>query len=141
MYENANWKFKFKIGYPTVAKVSKFYSSRYLNMRKLKDKTSIESFNTSVNVDYVNLFIKEIEFTDKSTEEVNTIDIKDYTLEQMFDVISVFPQDVLYSENGTIAYITSEFITKINDMFDKHRCAICGTECENTADSDTNGFF
>lgn len=141
VYENSNWLFTFKIGYPKVEKVSKFYSSRYLNIRKNVDKATIESFNTTVNVDYINLFIKEITFTDKSTNEVNTINVEDYTLDQIFDVISVFPQDVLYSENGTIAYVTSEFITKINDMFDKHRCGVCGAECENSADSDMNGFF
>lgn len=141
-YENLNWHFKFKLGYPTVNKVSKFYSSRYLNMRKSHDRISIESFNTSVNVDYINLFIKEIEFTDLTNpNETIKLDVSEYSMDEIFEVISVFPQDVLYSEKGIIQYITTEFITKINDMFDKHECYVCGKECEDSVDSDLNSFF
>lgn len=141
-YENASWKFKFKLGYPTVDKVSKFYSSRYAAVRKSHDRASLESFNTSVNVDYVNLFIKEIEFADVSQpDQVTKVVAGEYTTEELMDVVSVFPQDVLYSEKGIIQHITSEFITKINDMFDKHQCYVCGKLCDDAVDQDMNGFF
>ena len=140
-YENENWKFNFVIGYPTINKVSKFYQSRYLNIRKNTDKSIIESMNTSVNVDYINLFIKSMTFIDKNTNEKTDIDFSEYDIEQMLDVISVLPQDVLYSENGTISYITTNFISKINDVFDKHKCYVCGKEVSNLSDSDVNGFL
>lgn len=143
VYENDTWKFSFVLGYPLVKTVSKFYSSKYLNMRKNQhDKVSIESFNTSLNVDYINLFIKKVEFQDKTTTEQPTvISTEEYSVDELFEIISVFPQDVLYSERGIIAYITSEFISKINNAFEKHACLICGAECENSADQDLNGFF
>lgn len=140
-YENFNWKFKFLLSYPKVSRVSQFYSSRYLKMRKTNDKKVLEAVNTSLNVDYTNLFIKKIEFTDKSTGDANIIDASDYTIDELFEVISVFPQDVLYADNGIIQHITNEFITKINDTFDKHECIVCGKLCESTSDSSAEGFF
>lgn len=140
-YENFNWKFKFLLSYPKVSRVSQFYSSRYLKMRKTNDKKVLEAVNTSLNVDYTNLFIKKIEFTDKSTGDTSIIDASDYTIDELFEVISVFPQDVLYADNGIIQHITSEFITKINDTFDKHECIVCGKLCESTSDSSAEGFF
>ena len=140
-YENFNWKFKFLLSYTKVSSVSQFYSSRYLKMRKTKDKKVLEAVNTSLNVDYTNLFIKKIEFTDKSTGDTSIIDASDYTIDELFEVISVFPQDVLYADNGIIQHITSEFITKINDTFDKHECVVCGKLCESTSDSSAEGFF
>ena len=140
-YENDNWKFDFIIGYPTVNKVSRFYQSKYLNVKKTTNKTTLDSINSTINVDYINLFIKSMSFVDKITGEKTDIDFNEYTIDQMFDVISVLPQDVLYSENGTISYITTNFIANINDVFDKHKCYMCGTEISNLSDSDVNGFL
>lgn len=140
-YENYNWKFKFVLSYPKVSRVSQFYSSQYLKMRKTNDRKAIEALNTSLNVDYTNLFIKKIEFIDKTTGDTNVIDADEYTTSELLEVISVFPQDVLYADNGIIQYITKEFITKINDTFDKHKCAICGAMVDATSDSSAEGFF
>lgn len=142
VYENPTWKFKFTLGYPKIRRVSKFYSQRYLRMQKTTDKKMLESMNTQINVDYTNLFIKKIVFSDKTTAgEENVVDTADYTLDEFFDFISVFPQDVLYAENGIIQYITAEFITKINDSFEKHRCIVCKKLVEQTSDSSAEGFF
>ena len=140
-YENATWKFDFTISYPSVEKVSKFYKSRYAQMRKISDSKALEALNTSLNIDYVSLFIKSISFAESGSESMTQIDASDYTIDEMFDVISVFPQDVLYSDNGIIQYITKEFIGKINDAFEKHECAICGKLCEDTSDSSAEGFL
>lgn len=110
-------------------------------MRKTNDKKAIESLNTSLNVDYTNLFIKKITFVDKTTGDETTIDVDDYTLDELFEVISVFPQDVLYADNGIIQHITRQFITKINDTFDKHECVVCGKLCESSSDSSAEGFL
>ena len=71
-------------------------------MRKTNDKKVLEAVNTSLNVDYTNLFIKKIELTDKWTGDTSIIDASDYTIDELFEVISVFPQDVLYADNGII---------------------------------------
>lgn len=110
-------------------------------MRKTNDKKALEALNTSLNVDYTNLFIKRVEFTDKTNGESNVIDASEYTVNELLEVISVFPQDVLYADSGIIQYITREFITKINDTFDKHKCALCGAVVDATADSSADGFF
>lgn len=141
VYENQNWKFTFTLGYPKVSRVSEFYSSRYLNMRRTTDRKAIESLNTSINVDYTNLYIKKIAFIDKLSKDETVIDASDYKIDELFEMIAVFPQDVMYSENGIIQHITEEFITKINNAFEKHKCMVCGAECESTSDSSVEGFF
>lgn len=110
-------------------------------MRKTSDKKAIEALNTQLNMDYISLFIKDFSFTDKSTGEQTDIASSDYTVDELFDLIAVFPQDVLYSENGVIQYITKEFIGKINDAFEKHECVVCGKLCEDTSDSSAEGFL
>ena len=110
-------------------------------MRKTSDKKALEALNTSLNMDYISLFIKNISFVDKTTGDMTNMSASDYTIDEIFDVISVFPQDVLYSDSGVIQYITNEFITKINDAFDKHECVVCGKLCESTSDSSAEGFF
>ena len=110
-------------------------------MRKTNDKKAIEALNTSMNMDYVSLFVKNIVFSDKASGNTSEISASDYTIDEFFDVMSVFPQDVLYSENGIIQFITKEFIAKINDAFEKHECAVCGKLCDETSDSSTEGFL
>lgn len=140
-YENQNWKFKFTISYPKVSCVSKFYQSRYASMRKTNDRKAIEALNTSMNMDYVSLFIKNASFIDKTTGDESTIDVSEYSVDEMLDVISVFPQDVMYSETGVIQYITQEFIAKINEAFEKHECLTCGKIYDTTSDSSAEGFL
>ena len=66
---------------------------------------------------------------------VKTVDIADYEPEDVEEIISIFPQDVLYSDNGILKYITEEYIKKINDSFDKQHCLQCGEIHENTVNS------
>ena len=121
--------------------VSEFYRARYAQMKRTTDRKALEAINTSLNMDYVSLFIKSVSFTDKSSGETSDISTSDYTVDELFDVMSVFPQDVLYSEGGIIQYITKEFIGKINDPFEKHECAVCGKLCDETSDSSAEGFL
>lgn len=140
-YENANWKFNFTVSYPSVQYVSAYYRARYAQMRRTTDRKALEAINTSLNMDYVSLFIKSVSFTDKSSGDTSDISTSDYTADELFDVMSVFPQDVLYSENGIIQYITKEFIGRINDQFEKHECTVCGKICDETSDSSAEGFL
>ena len=110
-------------------------------MRKTSDKKALEALNTALNIDYISLFIKDVSFIDKTTNEKTEISTADYTVDELFDVIAVFPQDVLYSENGIIQYITKEFIGRINDQFEKHECTVCGKICDETLDSSAEGFL
>jgi hypothetical protein len=100
VYENGSWKFVFTIGYPLVSRVSQFYASQYSGARRQLDRRTAESLNSSINIDYINLFIKKMCFTDKSTGETTSVDSQDYTIDEILDVISVLPQDVMYAENG-----------------------------------------
>lgn len=133
-YENPNWTFEFTLAYPNVKTVSSFYADRYSTVRRIQDKKALESINTSINIDYINLFIKKVKYTDKASGVEDELSIDNYTLNEFFDILSVFPQDVMYSENGIITYITTEFISNINSVFEKHKCYQCGHMCDTTAD-------
>lgn len=71
-------------------------------MRKTSDKKALEALNTSLNIDYISLFIKSMTFSDVGSSAKTVINASDYTIDELLDVVSVFPQDVLYSENGII---------------------------------------
>lgn len=64
-YENRNFSFKFKIEYPSVQRVLQFYKGFALKHRNAR-KAEMKSLDSASNIDYVNLFIKHIDFTNKS---------------------------------------------------------------------------
>lgn len=133
-YENKNWKYTFTVAYPSVRYISRFHKANVKKYRGVH-KTQIQSVDTQVNLDYVDLYIKQIILENKTTGMVKTVDIADYEPEDVEEIISIFPQDVLYSDNGILKYITEEYIKKINDSFDKQHCLQCGELHENTVNS------
>lgn len=141
-YENQQWEFKFKLNYPKVSHVSDFYSHKYLEYKRSHDKKILQSLNSQINIDYINLYITEISFKDKiNDQEFTTINLNDFSFVEIADILSVFPQDVFYSEKGIIQYITTEFITAINDCFEKHTCAVCGYVNNRSLDDSIDDFL
>lgn len=141
-YENQQWKFKFKLRYPKVETVSKFYNYKYLDFKRTRDKQILQNLISQINIDYLNLFISEITFQDKTTgEEPQVLDLTDFTFIEVADILSVFPQDVFYSEHGIIQYITTEFVSKINNCFEKHSCAMCGYVSPDSIDDSIDDFL
>lgn len=139
-FENDNWKFNFKIGYPSVKRVSEFYrmfGQKYKNARPKE----LETINSMVNMDYVNTFVKSIRLENKQTGAVQDIDFSQFSVSEMEEIFAAFPQDVLYTDDGVLNYIANEYIKKINDTFDQHKCGACGAIYEEAIDKDTQSFF
>lgn len=129
-YENKLWKFNFEIEYPSVKRIQLYYKSaalKYRNTNKNESK-SIENFQ---NIDYINMFLKSVVIINKKTKNARTINFNDFEPNDIIQFTSLFPQDVLYSENGILKYITTEYIKKINDTFQQHECYNCGAKYEN----------
>lgn len=129
-YENKLWKFNFEIEYPSVKRIQSYYKSaalKYRNTNKNESK-SIENFQ---NIDYINMFLKSVVIINKKTKNARTINFNDFEPNDIIQFTSLFPQDVLYSENGILKYITTEYIKKINDTFQQHECYNCGAKYEN----------
>lgn len=136
-YENKNFKYNFIIAYPSVKYISKFHKSNVIKYRGTS-KNKMRDVETDVNMDYVNLYIKDVVITNKNSNTTRTIHLYDYAPEEIEEILSVFPQDVLYSENGVLKFVTTEFIKKINDTFDVQKCASCGEIYEGTVNSSSN---
>lgn len=121
--------YNFTINYPFVRNVSNFYKSynkKYAHTTK-KEQEVLDSMG---NIEYVNLFIKQIEMVSKddpSNRQVADLTLMSYN--QIEQLISILPQNIIFSDdNGVIKYITTEFIEKINKVFQYEKCAQCGAE-------------
>lgn len=133
-YENKQWKYDFTVEYPSVRRVQEFYKANMMKYKGLK-KQQIKSEDNMQNIEYINLFIKTINMSNKLTNNTRNINFNDFEAGDVEKIISVFPQDVLYSDDGVLKFIVNEFIKKINDTFERHECYQCSEEYEN----DING--
>lgn len=139
-FENASWKFSFGLAYPTVRRVSEFYRS-YAQKYRGASKKETETLNGMINMDYVDTFVKSVRIEGKADGSVQDIDLSDFTAAEVEEIFSSFPQDVLYADDGVLSYIAKEYIQRINDSFEKRKCAVCGAEYEEAVDGDAQGFF
>lgn len=87
------------------------------------------------NMDYVNLYVKSIEVYNKATKSTKKINFNEFNAGDVEELISIFPQDVLYSETGILYYVMNNYINPINESFDKQICFQCGTEHKDTVNS------
>ena len=93
------------------------------------------------NLEYVNLFISKVSILNKNTNAVRNIDFSQYKVSDIEDILEIFPQDVLYAENGVLKYIVNEYIKKVNDAFDKHEWWKCNTIHEKEGANNSESFF
>ena len=140
-YENKNFKYDFVIAYPSVKTVSEFHAS-YCRAHSVKQaRRQMQTDEQMQNMEYVNLFIKSLVFENKNTGKVTSINFADYKVGDLEEIISVFPQDVLYSEEGVLKFIVKECIQPLNDAFDKHECWQCHTIHEKDNVNQAESFF
>jgi len=126
--EDNKFVYNFVLNYPKVRNVSQFYK---MYMKKYKGTSSKERdvLDSIGNVDYINLYIKRIEMVDKETGDKDVADLTFMTYEDIDTLISMFPQNVIFSEeDGVLKFIAKEFIEKINSVFQYEKCPHCGAE-------------
>ena len=139
-YENKSFKYHFTLEFPTVKDVSDFHKSYCQKHRGIPRK--MQSSDGKIrSMDYLTLFIKQVEMENKSTGEKICFEFKDYTAGDREDILSAFPQDVLYTTKGVMVFITEKFMKPLNDSFDKHECALCGAVHEKGDVSNSESFF
>ena len=119
----------FTLNYPLVRNVSNFYKS-YNKKYKNATKDEREALDNLGNIEYIDLFIKQIEIinrADPTRRQLADLTLMSYN--QIEQLIALFPQNVIFSDdNGVIKYITTEFIEKINKVFTYEKCMQCGAE-------------
>lgn len=138
IFENDTWRFDFTIGYPIVSNVSEFYKYQ---MQRHKQNIKSESVQQQINADYVNMYIKAVSFSRIGSDIVKNIDMSMFSMQDIEEIISSFPQDVIYADNGVLQYIATEFIKTADDQFEQHKCAVCGAVYEEAIDRDQESFL
>jgi len=93
------------------------------------------------NLEYVNLFIKSVTVETKANGNKREIVFANYKVGDVEDILAAFPQDVLYTEKGALKFIVNEYLKPVNDAFDKHECAQCGTIHEKGSMASSESFF
>lgn len=142
-YDDGGRHYSFIVNYPLVSKVSnfyKYYMKKYSKNISPKERETLDDFS---NTEYMNLFIKSISVSNKSKPEEHaiTVDLSDVDYEELDKLISVFPQDVLYNDDGVLKFIMAEFIEKINSVFETAKCAQCGEVYHGAAVENVPSFF
>lgn len=126
--EDKNYVYNFTLNYPKVKNVSQFYK---MYVKKYKGASSKERdvLDNLENIDYINLYIKQIELIDKETGTKDVADLTYMTYSDIEKLIEMFPQNIIFSEdNGVLKYIAKTFIDKINSVFTYEKCAQCGAD-------------
>ena len=132
-YKNKNLEYQFKVQYPPVKLVSMFHK-QYNAKHKANSRSEVKVNDAMSNMEYVNLFIRSFDIIDESGNTCFSIDFKGYGPADIEDILQDLPQDVLYSENGVLQFVSNELLKKLNNSFEKHVCMNCQTvqEEENT---------
>lgn len=127
--EDSKYTYNFVLNYPTVRNVSQFYKM-YVKKYKGASAKERDVLDNLENVDYINLYIKQIELIDKLTGEKQVADLSLMTYSDIEQLIEMFPQNIIFSEeNGVLRYIAKNFIEKINDAFKyNEKCAQCAAD-------------
>lgn len=139
-YENRHFKYKFNIEFPSVSYVSSFHKS-YFQKHRGTPRNKISQNDTTQNIEYINLFIKSIDITNKATNKSTIVDFSKYVVGDREEILATFPQDVLYSQHGVLMFITDNFIKPMNSSFDKHECCVCGAIHEKGDINSSESFF
>ena len=138
-YENKHFAYTFTVQLPTVRKVSAFYKA-YCQKHKGSPRRTMKADEGLQNVEYANLFIKDVVIEVKATGKKREINFENHKVGDIEEIMAAFPQDVLYTDTGVLKYILNNFIQPMNDSFDKHTCYQCG-EVHEKGDVDTTESF
>ena len=139
-YESKNFTYEFKCAYPSVKLVSKFHK-QYFARHKSASKRDVKVNDQMSNMEYIDLFIAGLKIADNAGNVIKDIDFKRFKPEDIEVILGVLPQDVLYSDNGVLQFITKEFLQKMNDSFDKHKCTHCGAIQEEENSNQVESFL
>ena len=129
--EDRTRHYTFVLNYPYVSSVSNFYKDYMKQYRNTTTKER-EVLDSIGNIDYTNLFIKKVQMVKKDDPGNKLVaDLTLMTYKEIEELISLFPQEIVFSENnGVLKFITTEFIDRINSVFQYEKCAACGHQTQ-----------
>ena len=139
-YDSRMLKYDFTCAYPSVRLVSKFHK-QYFAKHIIRSKKDVQINDTMSNMEYINLFIQKIKISDTQGKVLQEIDFTGFKPADIESILQVLPQDVLYTDNGVLQYVTKEYLQKLNDSFDKHVCRQCGAVQEDERSNQAESFL
>lgn len=140
-FENKKYNYECTLAYPQVKRVSAFHES-YCRIHSNNSPKRLQTVDDGMqNMEYINIFIKSVKITNKETQKQTDIIFDDYPVDKIEKILAIFPQDILYSNNGVLKFIVNEMIKPINDAFDKHECFNCHTLHEKENANQAERFF
>jgi len=139
-YRTKTCEFDFTVGYPSVKTVSAFHK-QYCARNRAAGKAQAKVADSMSNMEYVNLYIQGVEMTNVATGKKKQIDLTQFAPADREEIIQMFPQDVLYAEDGVLKRVMDRYIKVINDSFERHRCFQCGHLNEEGDIASAEGFF
>lgn len=132
--------YNFNINYPSVYTVSDFYKEYFKHYKNVSQKER-EVLDNMGNIEYMNLFITDIEIINKVTKNKNKADLSLLSLSEIQQIFALLPQNIIFDDKkGVIQFITTEFVEKINNVFQYEKCAQCGHQT-NEGIGDLVDFF
>ena len=140
-YETKRFKYVFECEYPTVKLVSAFHKSYCARNGVNVPKRLAKGNNVVSNLEYVDLFIKNIEICNVETGKVRKVALRNYDVSDIEEILQAFPQDALYSDSGVLKFIVDEYLKPVNESFSKQVCAHCGAVHNKEGTDNAESFF
>ena len=124
-------KYKFVLGWPSVAYIEDFYKHHYRGYDE-KSENGQKAINELAQVQYLVKFVKSITVSEMSDPDDSvTANLEDIVYEDKMAVIGSLPQYLISDENdGIISKVIDIFVKPMNDSFKYENCAFCGAEQE-----------
>lgn len=113
---------KYVLNFPTIKRIKDYRS--YLN--------DTQTTNTEIdyNIDMVDLFIKKLVLTNKSTNEIIEINAEQYSYSEYVKYLEVLPQTVIYNSTKLLDTIKNDIFDNIQKCFPKTMCMNCKSEID-----------
>lgn len=117
-------KFIFTLGFPNVKNVRAYFKQMY---KEKKDKNVINKLGS---IDYIDLFIKNIEIENLTDSSTLSINLLGHSINDVELILEKLPQGILLNKSGNsiLDSITKNFLSIINTSVLNNICGNCGKE-------------
>lgn len=113
---------EYTLNFPTIKRITE-----YRNYQE-KNKTANTNSELDYSVDMVDLFIKKLVLTNKSTNEIIELIPNDYSYEEYTSYLNVLPQSIVFNSSKLNDAIQNNIMNVFQDVLPKTKCAYCDSE-------------
>lgn len=123
---------KYSVNFPTI--------KRIIDYREYQERVNkSKNIDTDYSIDMVDLFIKKLTLTNKTTNEVIDIIPALYTYEEYTEYLNILPQSIVFNSSKLTNTIKNDIMDEFQKCLPKVQCSYCGTDID--VFSGANDFF